>query len=152
MSDDIEEEKIEKMSNMTDIIFIAFAACAFLLKGSYPEISKFLTTFVGSVFIVMCLPHFYMMYKAKTIFNYHFLSYIIKTYHHRVSFVLRNLIVYFIYYYIWYFNQNDVYFFGLSLILAFDLVLLANVLSSKRIVTLKSRLDAMPKPPEPENK
>jgi hypothetical protein len=146
MSDPIEDEKTEKISNITDLIFISLAAVAYMFHVQYPALSNFLATFIGATFIVFCLPHFYMMWREKTVLNYHFLKYILTTYEHRVSFVLRNTIVYFIYYYIWSFNQNDAYFIGLSTVVAFDLIILANIISSRRIEKLKVRFAAMPPP------
>jgi hypothetical protein len=146
MNDNIEDEKTDKISNLTDIIFISLAEVAYMFHIEYPALSNFLATFIGSTFIVFCLPHFYMMWREKTVLNYHFLKYILTTYEHRVSFVLRNTIVYFIYYYIWSFNQNDVYFIGLSTIVAFDLIILANIISSRRIEKLKVRFSSMPTP------
>lgn len=54
--------------------------------------------------------------------------------------------IYFVYYYIWSFNQNDIYFTGLTMVVAFDVIVLLNILSVSRINVLKARFAQMTKP------
>lgn len=54
--------------------------------------------------------------------------------------------IYFVYYYIWSFNQNDIYFTGLTMVVAFDVIVLLNILSVTRINVLKVRFEQMTKP------
>lgn len=140
------EDKKETVSNVIDLTLVSIAAGAYMLHGQYPSISNIITTFVGSIFIVLVLPHIVMMYREKKLLNYYFLKYIIETYSHRTSFILRNTVVYFVYYYIGSFNENRTYLAGLSLVVLFDIVVLLNIMSTTRIQSLKERFKVLKDP------
>lgn len=140
------EEKSDKVSNVIDITLVIIASLAYLMHIQYPSLSKFITNGVGFIFIALVIPHFIMMWSEKKILNYHFLKYIIETSYHPASFIIRNVVIYFIYYYIWSFNHNDVYFTGLTMVVAFDVIVLLNILSTSRIKILKERFATMPPP------
>lgn len=147
MSDhDYNEEKQDKVSNIIDVTLVMTSAFAYLISSSYPGISKFMTDGIGFIFMVLVIPHFFMMWNEKKILNYHFMKYIIETSYHKFSFIVRNVIIYAIYYYIWSFNNNAVYLTGLSLVMAFDAIVLLNIISASRIATLKERFNKLPKP------
>jgi hypothetical protein len=141
-----EDHKSNKVSNVIDLTLVIFAALAYIIHVDYPVLSKFITNGVGFIFIVLVIPHFIMMFNEKKILNYHFLKYIIETSYNPASFIIRNSVIYFVYYYIWSFNQNDIYFTGLSMVVAFDVIVLVNILSASRINVLKVRFEQMTKP------
>jgi hypothetical protein len=146
MSNHIEDKKADKVSNFIDLTLVIVASVAYLMHIEYPSLSKFITNGVGFIFMVLVIPHFIMMWNERKILNYNFLKYIIETSHHPASFVVRNSVIYFIYYYIWSFNHNDIYFVGLTMVAAFDLIVLLNIMSTSRIQTLKERFEKMPTP------
>lgn len=146
MSNHIEDKKADKVSNVIDLTLVIVASVAYLMHIEYPSLSKFITNGVGFIFIVLVIPHFIMMFNEKKILNYHFLKYIIETSYNPASFIIRNSVIYFVYYYIWSFNQNDIYFTGLTMVVAFDVIVLLNILSVTRINVLKLRFEQMTKP------
>jgi phage terminase large subunit-like protein len=146
MSNHIEDKKADKVSNFIDLTLVIVASVAYLMHIEYPSLSKFITNGVGFIFIVLVIPHFIMMFNEKKILNYHFLKYIIETSYNPASFIIRNSVIYFVYYYIWSFNQNDIYFTGLTMVVAFDVIVLVNILSVSRINVLKVRFEQMTKP------
>lgn len=140
------EEHSDKVSNFIDFFLVLTSALAYLMYGTHPAISSFITNSVAFVFIALVVPHFIMIVMEKRFLTYHLIKYIIETSQHRASWVLRNSVIYFIYFYIWSFNHNNYYLLGLSLICFFDVVVLLNVISRSRIEKLKERFATLPPP------
>lgn len=143
--------KTEKISNVTDFLLIGLASLAYLIYADYPKTSLFMTTFVGFFFIMGCLPHFIMMFKERRVLTYFFIKYILQVSEAKCYFIVRNTIVYFIYYYVWSFNENTIYLIGLSMVVAFDIVVLINILSSSRVKSLQTRFMSMQDPTKTDN-
>jgi hypothetical protein len=143
--------KTEKISNLTDFLLIGLASFAYLISSDYPKISLFMTTFVGLFFIMGCLPHFIMMFRERRVLTYFFIKYIIQVAEAKCYFIVRNTIVYFIYYYVWSFNENTIYLTGLSMAVAFDIVVLINILSNRRVKSLQTRFISMKDPTKIDN-
>lgn len=149
--DSVEGVKRDTVSNVIDITLVVLASISYLIHVEYPLLSKFITNGVGFIFIALVIPHFIMMWTEKKILNYNFLKYIIETSYHPASFIIRNTVIYFVYYYIWSFNNNIIYLTGLSLVFAFDVIVLVNILSISRINTLKKRFVKMSPPFDRDN-
>jgi len=140
------EKCSDKVSNFIDFSLVLTSALAYLMYGTHPAISYFITNTVAFIFIALVVPHFIMIVMEKRLLTYHLIKYIIDSSQHRASWILRNSVIYFIYFYIWSFNHNHYYLLGLSLICFFDVIVLLNILSRSRIEKLKERFATLPPP------
>lgn len=140
------ENTSDKVSNFIDFSLVLTSAIAYLVKGDWPTVSYLITNTVAFIFVALVVPHFIMIVMEKRFFTYHFIKYIIESSQHRGSWIIRNSVIYFIYFYIWSFNLNNYYLLGLSLICFFDVIVLLNILSSSRVAKLKKIFATLPPP------
>lgn len=143
---------ITAIENIIDIILILLGFTGVLIMNSHPTIALCINIAIGAFFTISCVPHFYDMFKQKSVYTDYMVAYTFKYYPKKQEYFTRNIIVYALYYYIFSFNLDYFYCFGLTLLLSFDIIVSYGLLNKSLLPYLISRAEEINNKADKEKK